>query len=84
MRLPCACNHQKSNCLMIRVCLGNSQILPKDVAQLDRSVVQISKTAHPMVKLLTPMRLPCVCNHHKSNCLKIQCVSEIANFAQKM
>ena len=28
MCLACACNHQKSNCLMIRVCLRNIQIYP--------------------------------------------------------
>ena len=33
---------------MIQVCFGNSQISPKDVAQLGRQVVQISKTAHPI------------------------------------
>ena len=69
MCLPCACNHQKSNCLMIRVCLGNGQISPIDVAELGRQLVQISKTAHPIVKLVTPMCLPCACNHQKSNCL---------------
>ena len=57
MCLLCACNHQKSNCLMIQVCLGNSQISPIDVAQLGRQVVQISKTAHPITKLVTPMCL---------------------------
>ena len=72
MCLPCACNHQKSNCLMNRVCLGNSQISPIDVAQLGRQVVQISKTAHPFAKLVTPMCLPCACNHQKSNCLMIR------------
>ena len=50
MRLPCACNQQKSNCLMIRVCFGNSQNSPNDVAQLGR---QVSKIAHPIAKLLT-------------------------------
>ena len=42
---------------MIRVCFGNSQMSPKDEAQLGRPVVQISKTTHPMAKPLTPMRL---------------------------
>ena len=46
---------------MIRVCLGNSQISPIDVAQLGRQVVQISKTAHPIAKLVIPMCLPCAC-----------------------
>ena len=68
----CACNHQKSDCLMIRVCLGNSQISPVDVAQLGRQVFQISKTAHPIAKLVTPMCFPCDCNHQKSNSLMIR------------
>ena len=72
MCLPCACNHQKSNCLMIRVCLGNSQISPIDIAQLGREVFQISKTAHPIAKLITPKCLPCACNHQKRNCLMIR------------
>ena len=42
---------------MIRVWLGNSQILLIDVAQLGRQVVQISKTAYLIAKLVTK----CVC-----------------------
>ena len=42
---------------MIRVCFGNSQISPIDVAQLSRQVVQISITAHPIAKLVTPIVL---------------------------
>ena len=57
---------------MIRVCLGNGQISPIDVAQLGRQVVQISKTAHPIAKLVTPMCLPCTCNHQKNICLMIR------------
>ena len=72
MCLPCAFNHQESNCLMIRVCLGNSQISPIDIAQLGRQVVQFSKTTHPIAKLVTPMCFPCACNHQKSNCLMIR------------
>ena len=72
MCLPCACNHQKGNCLMIQVCLGYNQISPIDVAQLGRQVVQISKTAHPIAKLVKPMCLPCACNHQKSNYLMIR------------
>ena len=72
MCLSCACNHHKSNCLMIQVCLGNSQISPIDVAQLGRQVVQICKTAHPITKLVLPMCLSCACNHQKSNCLMIR------------
>ena len=72
MCLPSACHHQKSNCMMIRVCFGNNQISPVDVAQLGRQVVQISKTAHPIAKLVKPMCLPCACNHQKSNHLMIR------------
>ena len=57
---------------MIRVCLSNSQISPIDVAQLGRQVVKISKTAHPIAKLVIPMCLPCAYNHQKSNCLMIR------------
>ena len=32
-------------------------------------VVQISKTAHPIAKLITKKCLPCACNHQKSNWL---------------
>ena len=43
-----------------------------NVAQLGRQVVQISKTAHPIAKLVTPTCLACACNHQKSNCLMIR------------
>ena len=42
---------RKAICLMIRVCFGNSQISPIDVAQLGRQVVQISKTVYAIAKL---------------------------------
>ena len=58
---------------MIRVWLEIAKFHPYiDVAELGRQVVQISKTAHPFAKLVTPMCLPCACNHQKSNCLMIR------------
>ena len=82
MCLTCACNHQKSNCLMIRVCLGNSKI-SLDIALLGRQVVHFSKTAHPITKLVTPMCLPCACNHQKSNCLMIR-VIDVAQLGRQV
>ena len=50
----------------------NDERSQQDVAQLGRQVVQISKTAHAIAKLVIPMCLPFAYNHQKSNCLMIR------------